>query len=386
MIRAEMSSGTCMRTHRHLLTPPVPGTTRELVSLHYGPANAGRKATIQAALHADEPPGLLVAFHLRGLLAELESAGRLRGEVVLVPMANPLGLSQRLLGRGLGRFELASGENFNRLYADLSHAAFARLQDSLDGAELPGVAAVRGALLAAVEALPADSELAGLRRVLLGLAIDADHVIDLHCDNEAVMHLYTTPPLWPTIEPLARLLGAEVCLLAEDSGGEPFDESCSMVWPRLNALLRQHGRDAAWPLACAAVTVELRGETDVRHDYALADARAIVDYLRTQGYVDGDVPVLPALKREPRPLQGSMPILTPVGGVLVHSVPVGREVRSGELIAEVIDPLSGAVVRLTSPVDGLLYARESGRVVHAGLRVAKVAGLEALRRGPLLSA
>lgn len=375
-----------MRTHRHLLTPPVPGTTRELVSLHYGPADAGRKATIQAALHADEPPGLLVAFHLRGLLAELESAGRLRGEVVLVPMANPLGLSQRLLGRGLGRFEMASGENFNRLYADLSHAAFARLQDSLDGAELPGVAAVRAALLAAVEALPADSELASLRRVLLGLAIDADHVIDLHCDNEAVMHLYTTPPLWPTIEPLARLLGAEVCLLAEDSGGDPFDESCSMVWSRLNALLRQHGRDAAWPLACAAVTVELRGEADVRHDYALADARAIVDYLRTQGYVDGDMPVLPALKRAPRPLQGSMPILTPVGGVLVHSVPLGREVRSGELIAEVVDPLSGVVTPLTSPVDGLLYARESGRVAHAGLRVAKVAGIEARRRGPLLSA
>ncbi len=375
-----------MRTHRHLLTPPVPGTTRELVSLHYGPANAGHKAMIQAALHADEPPGLLLAFHLRGLLAELESAGRLRGEVVLVPMANPLGLSQRLLGRGLGRFELASGENFNRLYADLGNAAFARLKDSLDGAELPGVAAVRAALRASVEALPADSELASLRRVLLGLAIDADHVIDLHCDNEAVMHLYTTPPLWSTIEPLARLLGAEVCLLAEDSGGNPFDESCSMLWPRLNALLRERGRDALWPMACAAVTVELRGEADVRHDYALADARAIVDYLHTQGYVDGAMPALPALKRAPRPLQGSMPILAPVGGVLVHSVAVGSEVARGELIAEIVDPLSGAVARLTSPVAGVLYARESGRVVHAGLRVAKVAGIDALRSGPLLSA
>lgn len=375
-----------MRAQRHLLTSPVPGTARELVSLHYGPADAGRKATIQAALHADEPPGLLVAFHLRALLADLESAGRLRGEVVLVPMANPLGLSQRLLGRGLGRFELASGENFNRLYADVSAAAFARLRPSLDGAGLPGVAAVRAALLAAVESLPVDSELASLRRTLLGLAIDADHVIDLHCDNEAVMHLYTTPPLWPAIEPLARLLGAEVCLLAEDSGGDPFDESCSMVWSRLNALLREHGHDSAWPLACAAVTVELRGETDVRHDDALADARAIVDYLHTQGYIDGDAPALPELKRAPRPLQGSMPILTPAGGVLVHRVPVGSEVRSGEAIAEVIDPLSGTVVVLTAPVDGLLYARESGRVAHAGLRVAKVAGTEPLRSGPLLSA
>ena len=374
-----------MRTQRHLLTSPVPGTTRELLSLHYGPANSGRKATIQAALHADEPPGLLVAFHLRALLAELEGAGRLRGEVLLVPAANPLGLSQRLLGRGLGRFELASGENFNRLYADVSQAAMTRLGELLD-AGLPSVAQARSALLACVNELPAPSELSSLRRTLLGLAIDADHVIDLHCDNEAVMHLYTTPALWPSFEPLTRLLGAELALLAEDSGGDPFDESCSMIWTRMNALLQRRGRSEAWPLACAAVTVELRGETDVRHDYALADAQAICAYLHTQGYVDGPMPELPPLKRAPRPLQGSMPIITPVGGVLVHSVPVGSEVRQNDLVAEVIDPLSGVVTALCSPVDGLLYARESGRVVHAGLRVAKVAGTQALRSGPLLSA
>lgn len=102
----------------------MPGTTRELVSLHFGNAGLGPKALIQASLHADEPPGLLVAWHLRRELAALEAAGRLRGEIVLVPMANPVGSAQRLLGRALGRFELALGENFNRNYADLSAAVF----------------------------------------------------------------------------------------------------------------------------------------------------------------------------------------------------------------------------------------------------------------------
>lgn len=369
---------------RHPLTSCAPGTTRELVSLHFGPGE-GPKAYVQAALHADEPPGLLVAWHLRTLLAELEAAGRLRGEIVLVPMANPIGHAQRLLGRGIGRFELPSGENFNRQYADIATAAYARLHLQ-PGAPLPTLAQVRAAMRAACAELPAASELASLRATLLGLAIDADHVLDLHCDNDAVMHLYTTPELWPRVEPLARLIGAELALVAGDSGGDPFDEACSLTWSRLNALHAAAGGHGGWPDACVATTIELRGETAVEHALAAADAQALVAYLHTQGYVDGAPPELPPLKRPPRPFAGSMPLNAPHGGVLVHRCPIGSELRVGEPVADVIDPLSGQCSTLLAPHDGLLYAREIGRVVHAGQRVAKLAGTEARRSGPLLSA
>lgn len=369
---------------RHPLTACAPGTTRELVSLHYGPGG-GAKAYLQAALHADEPPGLLVAWHLRALLGELEAAGRLRGEIVLVPMANPVGHAQRLLGRGIGRFDLPSGENFNRQYADLAKAAYARLHCA-PGEPLPGLAQARAALRAACADLPAASELASLRKTLLGLALDADHVLDLHCDNDAVMHLYTTPELWPRVEPLARLLGAELALVAGDSGGDPFDESCSLAWSRMNALHAAAGGNGGWPEACVAVTVELRGEIDVDHALAAQDARAIVAYLATQGYIDGPAPALPPLKRAPRPFAGSLPVYAPHGGVLAYRCEIGSELREGEPIADVIDPLDGACSTLVAPVAGLLYAREIGRVVHAGQRVAKVAGIEARRSGPLLSA
>ncbi len=400
MIGADPIITLPMRTERHRLTACTPGTTRELVSLHFGTAGAGPKALIQTSLHADEPPGLLVAWHLRRELAALEEAGKLRGEVVLVPMANPVGAAQRVLGRALGRFELTGGENFNRNYADLSAAAFTRLRGSIDAGARPTVAEVRAALRESCAQLPADSELKSLRKTLLGLAIDADLVIDLHCDNEAALHLYTATPVWPQVEPLARLLGAEVCLLSTESGGEPFDESCSMVWSRLNECWREHGRAGGnpiaamgaptvapgWPAACVAVTIELRGETDVSHELAQRDAAAIVAYLAHLQIVDTTPTALPALLREPRPLEGSMPVATPVGGVLVHRPLLGRAVSKGECIAEVIDPLSGDCTELTSPVDGFLYARESVRVVHAGMPIAKVAGTEAIRSGSLLSA
>jgi predicted deacylase len=376
-----------MRTEQHLLTSCTPGTTRELQSLHFGPLDQGRKAVIQASLHADEPPGMLVAYHLRRELAALEAEHRLLGEIVLLPMANPLGLSQRLLGRTLGRFDLGSGENFNRRYQDLSTATFAKLRSEIDAGHPPSVASVRAALRQSCKELPADSELASLRKTLLLQSIDADLVLDLHCDSEAVMHLYTANPLWPKVEALARLLGAEVSLLATESGGEPFDESCSMVWPQLNRRWQEHsGSPGPWPDACIAVTVELRGETDVSHDLAEHDARAILAYLAHQGFIDARLAELPPLLREATPLEGSIPVISTRGGVLVHRQLLGQWVQKGQCIAEVIDPLSGDTIDLCSPVEGLLYAREISRLVHAGMSIAKVAGSEAVRSGQLLSA
>jgi hypothetical protein len=39
---------------------------------------------------------------------------------VLVPVANPVGLEQVLMDTPLGRYELESGQNFNRWFVDLS--------------------------------------------------------------------------------------------------------------------------------------------------------------------------------------------------------------------------------------------------------------------------
>lgn len=376
-----------MQTRIHALTQATPGTQRNLISLHFGDPLSGGKAYLQASLHADEPPGMLVAYHLRKALAELETQGRLRGEIVLVPMANPIGVSQRLLGEHLGRFALSNGENFNRNYADLSARAFELLQPSLAANTVPTVPDVRAALRQACTELPAATELESLRRCLLGLAVDADYVLDLHCDAEAVMHLYAATPQWSQVESLARALQAEVCLLATDSGDDPFDESCSMLWSRLNQRWKDVDPSSpGWPLACVAVTVELRGFADVGHALAQSDAAALIAALHHAGFIDGAPPALPNLLRPPRPLEGSIPVVAPRGGVLVHIATLGSEVRIGDCIAEVIDPLTHDVCPLTSPCDGVLYARASSRVIQAGTRIAKVAGTQAVRSGKLLSA
>jgi hypothetical protein len=371
-----------MRTVHHPLLPSTPGSTHTLTSLHYGPADGPAKVLIQASLHADEVPGMLVAHHLRARLAALEAQGRLLGEVVLVPAANPPGLGQWLLRGHQGRFHLASGENFNRGYADLTDAVLHAVQHRLGPDARANVATVRAALREAVAAMPAAGTLESLRRTLYGLAVDADAVLDLHCDGEAVMHFYTTPACWPGLQPLARCLGAEVVLLAEQSGGEPFDEACSMTWARLAARL---GPGVPLPQACLAVTVELRGEGDVDHGLAARDAAAIEQWLCHQGVAAGEAGPLPPLRCQATPLAGSIPVVAPQGGVLVFVREPGEQVAAGDRLADLIDPFTGAVTPLAAPVDGVFFARENRRFAVAGMSVGKVAGPEARRHGPLLS-
>ena len=71
------------------------------IHLHrFGPEGVKgvKKVYIQAGLHADEHPGLLVAQHLLRHLEQLDQQNVLKAEIVLVPFANPVGLRQKNFG------------------------------------------------------------------------------------------------------------------------------------------------------------------------------------------------------------------------------------------------------------------------------------------------
>lgn len=390
-----------MQVVEHPLIAPSIGTRRHLTSLHFGgqPVNgrgdrAHTKVLIQASLHADELPGMLVAHHLRALLEAAEQRGDLRGEVVLLPIANPIGLDQTVLHSQLGRFELASGENFNRHYPPFAQWL---MEDGHDVAPLLGpdaaanTATVRQALHAALDRHPPTTELDSLRHHLMRLACDADVALDLHCDFEAAVHMYTEPPCADTLLPLAALLGARAVLLAQGSGSRCFDEALSGVWWQLPALLAQrHGADFVrdHPIAqgCASTTVELRGQLDVRHDLAQADAAALMAYLVHLGVVAGPAPALPPMACEPTPLAGTQVLSAPHAGVLTYLRQPGDQVAVGDAVAHVINPLSGQTTELCAEVTGVLYARHSLRWATTGLEVGKVSGATPFRTGALLSA
>ena len=357
------------------------GTTRTLCVHRFGQPGARPKAYIQAALHADELPGVLVAHELITLLNDAETKGELLGEVLVVPAANPVGLSQEFLGIHHGRFALADGFNFNRGFADVSRGLVGALSRSSSRPQHDASDHLRAHFLNLLAQQKASSESAALKAQLLALAIDADVVLDLHCDGEAVMHLYTLPSLTKRIAPLARLLGASVCLTAAESGEGPFDEACSRPWQVAATTVP----NVTLATPCLAATIELRGERDVSPVLAKKDARAIFDFLHVEGIVHGESQPLPNHEYLVLPLAGTEPVVAPVAGVLVFATEPGGTVAQGEVIARLLDPVTGLSTEVKAGISGLLFARAASRWASAGKRIGKIAGSEIIRSGKLLS-
>jgi predicted deacylase len=364
------------------LAGATPGSSHRITALHYGQPGRGPKAYIQAALHADEIPALLVAQSLRAPLAALEAAGAVLGHIVLVPFANPIGLAQQALGLHQGRFDLRDGVNFNRLIPDLTEAVALAVAGKLGADAGANVALIRTALRGAAAALTANNPVADLKRHLLQWATDADIVLDLHCDQQAALHLYGLTPQADVLAELGALMGAEALLLATESGDSPFDEACSRPWFELQ---RRHP-DHPVPLACFSTTVELRGEADTSHALAQQDATAILEFLRRRGVLAGTPQPLPAPRCQPTLLAASEPVTAPRSGIVVFHAQPGERVEAGALIADLVDVDSGEVLPLRAQSAGLLYARSTTRWARPGQPLAKIAGTTLARTGKLLSA
>ena len=362
--------------HRIALPAPAPGTQRSLLAHCYGQPGARPKAYIQAALHADEIPGLLVAQHLLQALEQAQAEQRIHGEVLVVPVANPIGLDQHLNGTLLGRLNFDGGGNFNRDFPDLVAGARERLRGHLSGDAAANVALIRATLRAVLAAQSAPRESDVLQHALLGLALDADIVLDLHCDSEALLHLYASRWQREDAVTLGAELGVAAVLLEENAGGQPFDEACAGPWWMLRAALAEEGRPI--PLACFATTVELRGQADVCDETAQADAAALLRFLQRRGVLAGDPGPLPEPRCAPTPLEGVDVLSAPAAGVLVYRKALGEFVEAGEVVAELVDPLGepwgAARVPIHSTTAGLLLARVRERLLRPGQKFCKIAG------------
>lgn len=371
-----------MQSHTHLMSIEDSSVCFRLTSFHFGVPGQGKKVYIQAGLHADEVPGMLVAQLLRTGLAALEAAGKLRGEVILVPAANPIGLSQAIHGAPFGRFDLHTGTNFNRAYKHVADDLKLSLQGLLGGDAAANVALVRAHARASVAQWQPATDTEALKKTLLAMAIDADIVLDLHCDTESAVHIYTGTPLADAVRPLAAIMQAQAVLLALQAGGEPFDEACSRLWWDLAA---HFGPSFPLPPSCVATTVELRGQADVSYALAQQDARGLLQYLAWEGVIDQIATALPPPLCQPTPLEGVEPLDAPHAGVVVFLKAPGDRLEAGDAVADLIDPVSGATTTLRCSVSGVLFARSVHRHVMRGMTVAKVAGAVAFRTGSLLS-
>ncbi|MDF1793803.1 MAG: M14 family metallopeptidase [Thalassobaculaceae bacterium] len=360
---------------RFPLPPMSLGTERHLTVHTYGDPDATPKAYLQGGLHAGELAGSLALHHLIRRLDAGEH--EITGHVMIVPIANPIGQSQVMRGTMSGRFAESDGSNFNRGFPDIS--------DELADAVRGRLGAGAGTNLALVREMIADilADLAGmaaseidyLRITLMRLACDADLALDLHCEEEGLVHLYIDTAHWPAAEDLARLLDSRITLLTDPTPAMSFDEALSAPWRRLTETEAR----ANVPPGCLSSTIELRGAADVGDALAEEDADRLYSVLQHYGVVaggdevelDSDTPVRAV------PVEGMERIVAPTPGIISFRVPLGSEVTVGQPIADLVDPTADdpaeGRIELIASCDGLLYARRAQRFAHTGATVAKVA-------------
>ena len=290
---------------------------------------SGPSVHLQAGVHADEIAGMLVLHQLLPRLQACQDQGRLRGSVTVVPQANPFGIGQFRQGRLLGRFHEATGQNFNRAF------------DHSLAMERPA------------------SNLAQWQKSLVQLAADADLVLDLHTDDEALPYLYIHRSFWPEQGlALAAALQVDVVIVWDDGGDGSFEETIiSHGSPRL------------------AATIELRGQADVSDALAQHDAEGLWAWLCINGVVD-EVAAIREWQGDVVEMGCMETVLAPCAGVLVFEQGLGDYVEEGQRFARIVarpGDLTSEVI-LQAAQAGRMVTRHRERLVAQGAVVAKFTG------------
>jgi predicted deacylase len=313
-----------------------------------GNAPAAPSAYLQAALHAGELPGVVAIHALMPKLRAAEAEGRIRGDITIVPSANPIGRAQYLYGDHQGRFHLGTRINFNREFPRLPRPDLVLL--------------------------PTEDKIATIDRRLkarlLKLSLGHEIVLDLHCDDEGVPYFYVHSALWPTMADCAAAFGADAVVIWSGASDAEFEEAS--IHPYLAS-----GASAEDLARRVVTTVELRGIADVEYGYAEADAAGLYRLLVARGVIE-DRTVAPAgeFKGVAAPIGNVEMVKTPKGGALLYDVKPGERVSEGQRIATVVYAAGeqGGAVEILAPQAAYVLTRRATRIVRANEDILKLVG------------
>ena len=369
-----------------LLRGDTPGTSVELPFYRIGPSVAPVKIYLQAALHADEQPGTMVLHHLLPMLKQADEQEMLRARFVVIPMANPLGMANVVHRTHLGRYDVATGVNYNRQWPDLFAAVRTQLAGRLNETEGFNIQLIRKAVAGWIDAQQPRSAAEQLRLFLLKEAHDSDFVFDLHCDSDSLPYIYTSPELMPELQDLADWMGAAAVLTATDSGGGSFDE----ILPLLYRKVAQANPGKPVPMASATATLEYRGLADSFDEYGEQDALRLFGFLCGRGLIAADPGPVPSPTCTATPFEATEIVRVDRPGLLAYRVDLGQRVEPGQPIADLIalDGPEAFIARtpLLAGTAGLVLSRSLRKYVTRGEGIAKIVGTTPLpqRRGYLL--
>ncbi|WP_428239898.1 M14 family zinc carboxypeptidase [Gynuella sp.] len=372
-----------MQVIHHTIPNSSIGTHRELIEYQFNTTQSAPVVFIQAGLHADEWPGILTIQHLVPLLEQLEADNKLIANFRILPYANPIGLDQHFYGYTLGRLNRENGQNFNRGFQlDLESLA-ETLKPQLSTDRNQNKQRIRAAILQQVSELPEVTELQCLHKLILSISLQADYVLDLHCDKKALGHIYSSDHLQDTGKQLASCLDFPVYILEDVLEQNAFDGVHVQPWIWLQKQFTEYDI----PLACFSATVELRGKADVNDTLADMDSQNLIQFLINQELIAGSKQFRDVQLQISR-LEQIDVVTNTTPGFINYTCQPGDAVQKGEKIAEIIlidNDKANQRIPVVAGTTGLLFGIHDLALVRKGEVVAMIAGTETVRDAKQIS-
>ncbi len=343
----------------------------------------GPDVYIQANMHGAEVQGNAVIFQLLEQLKTIE----LKGNVTLVPYANPVGCNHKNGEYTLGRFDPITGVNWNRMYHFDGEviAPFAQAHLSASAAEVER--AFKALLQGQIEQ-KLNHNIYGLttgQRIaykLQRLAHQADIVLDLHTGPISSKHLYC--PEYARAS--AQYFDIEHVLFIPNGFDGALDEATFCPWWQLKIEFAGLGRD--FPITKTdpsqgekliikeSFTVELGSQEQIDLDVAHDDALSILSYLQYQGVINSDQYHPKTMTRYSCELEDYKALYSPMGGMVDYLAEFGQPLPAGQPLARILrmdnygdgDPLH--YISLDRPVIPILHFASAS--VNQGTELYKV--------------
>ena len=281
------------------------------------PTGEEKRIAVVTGTHGDELEGQFVCYELlRRLKAEPEG---LKGIVDVYPALNPLGIDS--ITRGIPMFDL----DMNRIF-------------------------------------PGNDEGPMMESLVCGLTEDlkgADLCVDIHASNIFLMEL-------PQVR-INELTAEKLVPLAQDI-------NVDFVWVHANATVLES--TLAYSLNQAGtptLVVEMGVGMRITKAYGYQLVEGLLNVMKTLGIWEGEVgetrkPIVSAD-------QEIGYLIADCAGIYVPRVQIGEQVKEGDLLGEILNPLTGDVEQaVKAPISGMVFTRREYPVVYSGSLLGRILG------------
>jgi len=294
-------------------------------------AVSGPSVYIQANMHGAEVQGNAVIFQLLEILKNSE----FKGEITLVPYANPVACNHKNGEYTLGRFDPITGVNWNRMYhfnnSMLAPFAEQYLHADEDEIELAFKTLLQNDITNKLEhnqyGLTTGQRIA---YQLQRMAQQADIVLDLHTGPISSKHLYCPE----YAQKSANYFNIEHVILIPNEFDGALDEANFCPWWSLQQEFARLGRH--FNFNKEAFTVELGSQEQINLEVAKTDAQGILSYLAHKEVVCAENYPAPTIKRYACYLKNYKAFYSPMGGMVDYLADFGKPLKAGQPLARIL--------------------------------------------------